>query len=136
MGDRPFGEALHIPFRGKDIHFLGEQLNLDRIHELLGVLQFLLPLQQLAEPGKPLYIPLVIPFPFLVFPVGGDARLGNPVHFRGPDLDLHPFTQRADNGGMERLVHVALGHGDIVFEPARNRLPGGMYDAEYRIAGL
>ncbi len=31
---------------------------------------------------------------------------------------------------MQRLVHVRLRHGDIVLEPAGNRLPGSMDDTE------
>ena len=50
----------------------------------------------------------------------GNAELGDLVHIPGPDLDLDPLFERADNPGMERLIAVRLGRADIVFEAPRN----------------
>ena len=50
-----------------------------------------------------------------------DAPLGHFVHRPRPDLDLHHFSFRSDNGGVDRLVAVFLRNGDIVLEPVRVR---------------
>ena len=58
------------------------------------------------------------------------------VHFIGTDLDLKGLACAADERGMERLVHIWLRHGDIVFKAARYRLIHLMDHAQSRIAVL
>jgi hypothetical protein len=52
----------------------------------------------------------------LVEPVRGDAGLGHRVHGLGADLELHRRAQRAHQRGVQRLVAVGLGDGDVVLE--------------------
>ena len=52
----------------------------------------------------------------------------------GRVADLHPLAVRTDYRGMQRLVAVGLGHGDIILEAARDRLPKGMDDAQRLVA--
>ena len=66
--------------------------------------------------------------------MGGDAELRAPVHLMGADLDLHGFAAGADDRGVEALVHVVLRHRDVVLEPAGDRVPPGVDDAEGRVA--
>ena len=70
----------------------------------------------------------------LVLPMRGDAELGAPVHVPCADLDLHRLAARAHHRGVQALVHVELGHGDVVLEPARHRAPPRVHGAERRIA--
>ena len=56
----------------------------------------------------------------LVLPVGGDAVLRGVVHLPGADLHLEGDALPADDGGVEGLVAVGLGGGDIVLEPAQH----------------
>ena len=44
------------------------------------------------------------------------------MHLKGPDLDLKRLAVAADQCGVQRLVHIRLRHGNIVLEPARDRL--------------
>ena len=64
----------------------------------------------------------------------GDAALGDLMHVVGADLDLDAFAVRADHGRVQRLVAVGLGHGDVIFEAARNGFVGRMDHAERLVA--
>ncbi len=130
----PAREALHIPLGGEDEDLVGEQVDLDRLQEFLGVLEVLLPLHQLAKPGELLIVFRDERLAFLVCPVGRNPFLGDPVHLLGADLDLHPFAHRANHGGVQRLVHVRLGDGDEVLEAAGDRLPELVDEAERLVA--
>ncbi len=117
--------------------FVGEDVEPDGLHEFPRVAEVLLPFEQLPQPGQLLLVILVGAFAaFLVAPVGGDAVFGDAVHFPGPDLDFQRLAGGADDGGVQRLVEVGLGHGDEVLEPVRQRLPQGMDDAEGAVAVL
>ena len=56
----------------------------------------------------------------LVFPVCRDAVFRRLVHFPRADLHFKGNALRADDGRVERLVHVGLRGRDIVLKPARN----------------
>ena len=58
----------------------------------------------------------------LVEPVRGNAFLGNVVHLAGADLDLDRRAEGADEGGVQGLVAIGLGNGNVVLELAGNRL--------------
>jgi len=70
----------------------------------------------------------------LVLPVGGHAVLGAPVHREGADLQLDRLAVRPDHRGVQRLVHVELGHRDVVLEPARDRVPSRVHRAQGGVA--
>ena len=78
---------------------------------------------QLAQPGELGVVLAVGLRAFLVAPVGGDAHLGDLVHLVGADLDLERLAVERDHRGVQRLVEVVLGHGDVVVELARDRAP-------------
>ncbi len=59
----------------------------------------------------------------LVLPVRRDPVLGPVVHRVRADLQLDGLALGADHRRVQRLVHVELGHRDVVLEPARDRLP-------------
>ena len=44
------------------------------------------------------------------------------MHLKSTDLDLKGLSRRPDHRRVERLVHIGLGHCDIVLEPAGDRL--------------
>ena len=68
--------------------------------------------------------------------MGCDTVLRLPVHFIGADLDLKRKPLFADQRCMKGLVAVRLGHCDIVFEAAGDRLVHLMDDAERRVTVL
>ncbi len=71
---------------------------------------------------------------FLVLPVRGDAVLGPLVHAPGADLQLDRLAAGADDRGVQALVHVELGHRDVVLEPAGDRVPPRVDGAEGGVA--
>ena len=68
--------------------------------------------------------------------MGGNTVFRHAVHLEGPDLDLERLSVTANQCGMQRLVHICLGHGDIIFETSRNRLIHLMNHTQCRIAVL
>ena len=52
----------------------------------------------------------------------GHTRFGHQVHAVGAELELHIQARRPDQGGVQRLVAVDFGNGNVVFELARHRL--------------
>ena len=56
------------------------------------------------------------------------------VHLVGPDLDLERLAVERDDRGVQRLVEVVLGHGDVVVELAGDRAPDAVDDAQRRVA--
>ena len=57
----------------------------------------------------------------LVEPVRGHPGFGHAVHAGGADLQFHRRAERADQGGVQRLIAIDLGDGDVVLELARHR---------------
>ena len=65
-----------------------------------------------------------------------DPRLGHVVHLAGADLHLERLRLGPDHGRVQGLVHVRLGHRDVVVELPGNRPPDGVHDPERRVAVL
>src|SRR3954454_767050 len=103
------------------------QVDPQALHELAGVGHVLEPLHHLAEPGE---IRVLLLFAFLVAPVRRDPVLRGAVHVACADLDLDRAALGTDHRRVQRLVHVRLGHRDVVLEPPRHRLPERMDRAE------
>ncbi len=74
-------------------------------------------------------------FAVLVAPVRRDALLRHMVHAFGADLYLNRRPVGADQGGVQRLVAVALGNGDVILELAGHRLVQRVQRAEGEITG-
>ena len=108
-----------LALRREDEDLVVEHIDLEGVDIVLGV-GLLLILQQTADPFKFLFVAGFDAF--LILPVGGNAVFGGLVHLLGADLDLEGDALRADDRGVQALVHIGLGRGDIVLEPPRNRL--------------
>ena len=65
-----------------------------------------------------------------------DSLFGDQVHVPGPDLHLERLAFLRDDHGVQRLVEVRLGHGDVVLDPSGNRTPHLMNDAQRRVTVL
>ena len=120
---RPPGQRLHIPLGSKDIDLLWKEVKAYRIQKLPAILEILAPIEKLAQPEEVSFRLIQGSLALLIGPVGGNPLLRRPVHFMGSDLDLHGLPLGADHGRVKRLVHVGLGDGNEVLEPARDRLP-------------
>ncbi len=60
--------------------------------------------------------------------------LADLVHRQRPDLDLEGLAVDRDDGGVQGLVEVVLGDGDVVVELAGDRAPQRVHDPERRVA--
>ncbi len=130
-------QRAHITLGCEDKDLVGDQAAFKRFHELAGVAHILLPVQQLAQPGQLAVVrlaALALRQAFLVAPVRGDAVFGGPVHRLSADLDLKRDAARTDHSRVQRLVHVGLGHRDVVLETARHRLVQLVNQSEDRVA--
>ena len=61
-------------------------------------------------------------FLLLVVEAGGKAALSILVHIARADLELDDLFIRRDDRGMEALVAVWFGDGNIVFDASNHRL--------------
>ena len=121
---------------GEDVDLVGEQVDLEVLQELDRVAALRLDLQQALQPLVGLLLQVVdAGVAALVQPVRGDAGLGDLVHVLGADLHLDRRAERAEQRGVQRLVAVRLGDGDVVLELAGNRLVEPVQRAQREIAG-
>ena len=70
---------------------------------------------------------------FLVFPVRRNTQFRMPVHFVGTDLHLNCLSFGANQCGMQRLVAIILGVGDVVVKFPREVGPDVVHDSQCRI---
>ncbi len=103
------------------------------MHELARIRLVALALEDLAQPGELLQVLGVDPSLLLVQPVRGHAVLGLPVHLFGTDLDLDALALGPDDRGVQALVAVGLGHGDVVLEAPVHRFPLRVHQTEHRV---
>ena len=130
------GKVDDIPFWREDEDLVGEHVDLQVVDKVGGV-GFLLTFQKAPDPGKLVLVAVAqraAAVAHLVLPVRGNAVLGGIVHLPGPDLDLEGNAFRADDGGVDALVHVGLWRGDIVLEAAGDGLEHVMDDAQHVVA--
>ncbi len=121
-----------LALRGEDEDLVLLEVDLQPLHELVGVAGLGLPVDDAVEPGHVDRVRVAV----LVGPVGGDALLGPAVHLPRADLHLDRLALRPDHRRVQRLVEVELGHGDVVLEPALDRLPRGVDRPQRRVAVL
>ncbi len=103
-----------------------------RVHEVRGVGEILLKLAHLREPVLALLLGQRAAL--LVHPVGRHPELGHHMHPPRADLHLDRLPALADDGGVQALVTVGLGHRDVVLEAPRNRRPHAVDDAQRVVA--
>ena len=133
---RAAGQIDDLALGREDEDFIAEQVDLERFDELLGVARVVLPVQNLAQPVQLVVQTIRRLLALLVAPVRRDAVFCDPVHLIGANLHLKGHAVFAHDRRMQRLVHVGLGHGDIVLEAVGHLLPERMHDAQHRIAIL
>src|SRR5574343_1092458 len=135
---RPGRQIDHLAVRRDYVDRLVERLLLVVLYPVRAVGDFVLPGQQLAQPGDLLVVVVLGAAlgAFLVAPVGGDAEFGVLVHVPGADLDFQAAPVRAAHGGVQRAIVIALGIRDVVVEFLGNRQPQVVHDAERGIAVL
>ena len=131
---RSRGQRFHLAFRREDEDLVLEDIDLQRLDELLRIGDVVLPFQKLAHPGELRFVALVGLAAFLVAPVRRDAVLRQLVHLARTYLDLERLPAGAHHRRVQRLVEVRLRHGDVIVELTRDRGPQRVYDAERAVA--
>ena len=111
-----------VALRGKGEDFFGQQIALEVVQQVSGILADALVFQQLTDPRQTLIQLVVTVQAFLVLPVGGDAVLGLFIHLPGADLHLKGDALVTNDGGVQALVAVGLRGRDIVLEAVRQRM--------------
>ena len=131
-----------LTLRGEDVHLVPSDLVAQRIQELLRITRLALHLNEGAQPVRLLLRTHAIRVAargvrvLLVLPVRGDTVFRALVHVIRANLDLHRLAARTNDRRVQRLVEVELGHRDVVFEAARDRVPPTVQGAENAIAVL
>ena len=132
-------QALDLALRGEHEHLVGIKVDLQVFQELARILGFILPVNHLSKPRQLLIelgVLALLAAVFLIQPVSRDTELAFLVHFLGADLNLKRLAGRADDRGVQALVHVELRHGDVVFETPGHRVPQRMHRAQRRVTVL
>ena len=120
-----------IAARGEDIDAVLEYVRLHAVHELRRVGDFLAPIHQPAQRVDALLVAFVDAAAFFfVAPVRGDAIFGVLVHLGGADLHLERFSIVINDGGMQGLVIIVLGGGDVIVKFVRDGPPVGVDDPQ------
>ena len=135
---RPLRQVDDITARRKDKDLIREHIELQCLEEFLRIVVFLLQTDHLAQP-RHLLIVLVgradAAPRLLVLPMRGNAELGDLVHRLRANLYLKRIAVRHD-GGVQGLIAIRLWHGNVVLEPAGDRLPHRVNDPEHAVAIL
>ena len=125
-----------LPLGREGVHLVGIEIHLQAGEKLVGVGHLLLPVDQLPDPVQPLLVACRYHASAgFVFPVGGNAFLGDAMHLLGANLHLELVAGRAHHRGVQRLVTVGAGHGDKILDAAGHRAPQGVNEAENGVAG-
>ena len=133
------GGQLHdAALRSEDVDLVREEVGLDPFDEFKGAAGALLQLQQALHPalGADLGRGARAVAILLVGPVGGDALVGHLIHELGADLHLHRHPVRPHQGGVQGLVAIALGNGDVVLEAAGAGLVEAVHLPKHPVTGV
>src|SRR5206468_3526200 len=132
---RTGGEPLDLALRREHENLVLENVDLERLDELLRVSHVVLPFEELTDPRELGLVVAVALAAFLVAPVRRDAVLREVVHVSRAHLDLDRLAASPDDRRVQRLVHVRLGHRDVVVELPRDRRPERVHHAKRGVAG-
>ncbi len=120
----------HLALRSEHVDLLKKQIHFERVEKILRVLYFRLSFQQTPDPAQMIFLIFGFFHAILVLPVRRNALLRDLVHFPAAYLHLHPLTAGTVHRGVQGLVHVGLGHGDVVLESSRNGTPQRMHQTQ------
>ena len=107
----PLGESHQVALGREDVDLVLLQLADEVVHRLETAVGML---QHLADAGQPLVHAALSLTDALIAPVGCDAALCYLVHALRAYLHLDPLVLRAQDGDVEALVAVRLGHREPV----------------------
>ena len=132
------GEFDNTPFRGENVNLIREQIGFDALDKFKRAACALLQLQQALHPalGADLCGGAAFAAVLFIGPVRRNPHFCHLVHVFGTNLYFNRDAVRADHRGVQRLIAVRLGNGDVIFHPARTRLVKAMHLAKHAVAGV
>ena len=131
-----FRQFADVAVGREHVDLVREQIDLQVLDELQGIPGALL---QVEQAGHPLARPVALPacrFIVAEEPVPGDAVLRHRLHLPRSYLHVDGRGVHAHQRGVQRLVAVRLGNGDVVLEAAGHGLVEIVQHAEGAIAGV
>ena len=132
-GRRACGKGDDLALRRKHQQFGGIQLAAHGIHKFFGVLQTALQFHDFADPRHALIERRRRIALFFIFPMRRDTVFRRAVHFFRTDLNFKRLPEVGDDGGMQRLIQVGFGRGDIILDSPRHGLPFFMDFSEHLV---
>ena len=135
------GKIFYLPGGRKAVNIIRKQIQIvfQQLHKLPVVGHIPLPLQDLTQPHQFFLLTAFHLFAvrgLLILPMRRNTILRRLVHLKGADLYLKGLSRAADQRGMKRLIHVRLGHGDIILKPPGNRRVHLVDDSQRRVTVL
>src|SRR3984893_887481 len=125
-------ELQHAALWREGVNLHRRQVHLESGEKLPRFLKFLGPFDELSHPGDALIVVFRPGLAALVFPVRGDTFLRDAVHFLRANLHLEGLSS-VQHRGMQRLVEIRPGHGDVVLETPGNGSPDVVDHAKRRV---
>ena len=125
---RAFGQVNHAPLRRDGVNAVAEGFVFELVEDDVAAV-VVAAFDHAPQPLDLLFELFAVAHAFFfVEPVRGDAKLGVFVHFAGADLYFDDAVFRADERGVQRLVAVGFGVGDVVVEFFGDGLPQFVHD--------
>ena len=133
---RPLGQFQNVAARREDVHVVGKEVAFEALDELLRIAGALLHLHEVAHPPVGALPPRGVLLGPLVQPMTGDAVVRHLGHVLGADLHFDRRAVGTEQGGVQGLVAIGLGDGDVVLEAARNRFVEAVRHAQCPVARI
>ena len=130
------GQLMHIAIRREHEDLVLIQVEFQELEKLIGRFRIKLQFKHLPEPLECAFQVVLLGAARLVAPVRGDAVVRRAVHFARADLDFEQRAARTEYRGVQRLVAVRLGTGDVVLDALLQRCPLAVNHAEGVVALL
>ena len=119
-GRGTLGQLVQVTLGAEDEDLVLVEVDLEALEELLGAFLQAVLGEHLLDPREEAVQLIVAVAALLVNPVGGQTVLGNAVHFTRADLHLQGAAARTHHLGVQALVAVGLGGGNVVAEALVN----------------
>ena len=116
------GQLQNVALGRKDIDVVREKVALEVLNELQRIAGALLQIHHILDPAPSTQAAPRLLLLLLVQPMAGDAVVRHFRHVLGADLHLDGHPVHAEQGGVQGLVAVDLGDGDVVLEATGDRL--------------
>ena len=133
---RPARQHDHPAERRERVDLLRVEVHFQSGKEVARIAHLPLPLDKLPQPRNALVFGARPFASFFVFPVRGNAFLGNAVHLFRPDLRFECDAAGSDHRSMQRLVQIRPGNRNKIFDAPGNGMPFVVNDSQRRIAVL